>query len=114
MGASIGQTLPWRASSLRSRSEVKGNGQKQQKMDLYVEPKALVGTLSELPQIGHTRTCDCPPNHISCVTAKDWLKSQVAVWEFYYEGRDIRDKKIHPAVYPISLPARCIGLFTHR
>jgi DNA modification methylase len=70
--------------------------------------------MNALSEIGHVRICGCPPNHISCVTAKDWLKSQVAVWEFYYEGRDIRDKKIHPAVYPISLPARCIGLFTHR
>lgn len=64
--------------------------------------------------IGYTRTCDCPPNHINCLTAKDWIQGQVAVWEFFYEKRDIRDKSIHPAVFPIGLPAKCIDLFTHR
>ncbi len=39
---------------------------------------------------------------------------QVAVWEFFYEKRDIRDKNIHPAVFPIGLPKKCIELFTHK
>lgn len=64
--------------------------------------------------IGFERTCDCPPNHINCLTAKEWIQHQIAVWEFYYEKRDIRDKKIHPAVFPIALPAKCINLFSHR
>jgi len=64
--------------------------------------------------IGYTRTCDCPPNHINCLTAKEWIQGQVAVWEFFYKKRDIRDKSIHPAVFPIGLPAKCIELFTHR
>jgi len=38
----------------------------------------------------------------------------VAIWEFYYEKRDIRDKDVHPAVFPISLPKKCIELFTHK
>jgi len=42
------------------------------------------------------------------------MQSQIAVWEFFYEKRDIRDKNIHPAVFPISLPTKCIGLFTHQ
>jgi DNA modification methylase len=63
----------------------------------------------------HTeRTCDCPANHINCLTAKEWLKAQIGVWQFYYEGRDIRDKDVHPATYPIALSTRCIELFTHR
>jgi len=37
----------------------------------------------------------------------------VAVWEFFYEKRDIRDKNIHPAMFPIALPMKCIRLFTH-
>ena len=45
----------------------------------------------------HTRLCDCPENHLSCITAKEWVKSQIGVWQFYYEARDIRDKKLHPA-----------------
>jgi len=64
--------------------------------------------------IGFERICDCPGNRINCLTAKEWIKNQVAIWELYYESRDIRDKSVHPASYPISLPARCIELFTHR
>ena len=63
--------------------------------------------------IGYKRLCKCPPNHINCLTAKEWIQSQVAIWEFFYEKRDIRDKNIHPAVFPIGLPAKCIKLFTH-
>ncbi|MFQ5858749.1 MAG: DNA methyltransferase [Anaerolineae bacterium] len=47
------------------------------------------------------------------MTAKEWLKAQIGVWQFYYEGRDIRDKKQHPATFPISLAAQVISLFTH-
>jgi len=64
--------------------------------------------------IGFKRTCDCPDGKLNCLSAKDWIKNQVAIWECYYEKRDIRDKEIHPAAFPISLPARCIELFTHR
>jgi len=64
--------------------------------------------------IAFEKTCHCPPNHINCLNAKQWMKGQVAVWEFSYEKRDIRDKNIHPAVFPIALPARCIELFTHK
>ena len=60
------------------------------------------------------KICDCPLNHINCLNAKQWMKNQVAIWEFSYEKRDIRDKNTHPAVFPIGLPARCIELFTHR
>lgn len=64
--------------------------------------------------ISFKRSCNCPPNHINCLNAKQWMKNQVAVWEFSYEKRDIRDKNIHPAVFPIGLPAKCIELFTHK
>src|SRR3990167_5773828 len=65
-------------------------------------------------KIGFKKTCNCPDNHINCLNAKDWIKHQVAIWEFFYEKRDIRDKKIHPAVFPIALPKKCIDLFTHK
>lgn len=65
-------------------------------------------------EINFTKTCLCPENHINCLTAKDWIKNQVAIWDLYYEKRDIRDKDIHPAVFPISLPKKCIELFTHK
>jgi len=63
--------------------------------------------------IGYTRTCGCEPGHLNCMTAKDWLKSQIGVWQFSYEGRDIRDKKAHPATFPIALAKQVIALFTH-
>lgn len=65
-------------------------------------------------EINTSKTCNCEPNHINCLTAKEWMKNQVAIWEFFYEKRDVRDKKIHPAVFPIGLPKKCIELFTHK
>jgi DNA modification methylase len=70
--------------------------------------------VSNKVEIGHKKTCSCPDNHINCLTAKEWLKSQVAVQSFYYKSRDVRDKDIHPAVYPIALPSHFIKLFTHQ
>ena len=64
--------------------------------------------------IDYKKTCSCPDNHSNCLTAKDWVRNQVAIWEFFYEKRDIRDKDIHPAVFPIALPKKCIQLFTHK
>jgi DNA modification methylase len=61
----------------------------------------------------HTRTCNCQSNHLNCLTAGEWLKCMMGVWQFAYEGRDIRDKSIHPAVFPIGLAKRVINLFTH-
>jgi len=63
--------------------------------------------------IGYQRTCSCKKNHINCMTAKEWLKCQLGVWQFYYEKRDIRKKDLHPATFPISLAKKVIELFTH-
>ena len=71
------------------------------------QPRAML-------DIGCGKTCDCLPSHINCLTAKEWIKNQLGVWQFNYESRDIRDKSLHPAVYPISLSSRLISLFTHR
>jgi DNA modification methylase len=48
------------------------------------------------------------------MTPKEWLKSQLGVWQFTYESRDIRDKTIHPATFPIALCKKVIELFTHQ
>jgi len=64
-------------------------------------------------KISNTRTCDCGPTNLNCMTAKEWLKSQLGVWQFSYEERDIRDKTIHPATFPLSLSRKIIELFTH-
>lgn len=68
---------------------------------------------SLLLDIGHQRTCDCTGNKLNCMTAKEWIKSQLGVWQFNYEKRDIRDKNLHPATFPISLAKRIIELFSH-
>ena len=64
--------------------------------------------------INHKRTCNCGKTHINCLNPKEWLKNQIALWEFFYETRDVRDREIHPAVFPIALPKKCIELFTHK
>jgi len=64
--------------------------------------------------IGYKKTCNCPDNHLNCLTAKEWIKNQIGVWQFNYEKRDIRDKNLHPATFPIALAKRCIELFTHQ
>ncbi len=63
--------------------------------------------------INSERTCVCSPSHINCLTAKEWLKNQIGVWQFFYESRDIRDKTLHPATFPISLAKKIISLFSH-
>lgn len=64
--------------------------------------------------IGYKRTCICNGTKINCLTAKDWLKCQLGVWQFIYEKRDVRDKELHPATFPISLARKVIELFTHQ
>jgi DNA modification methylase len=63
--------------------------------------------------IGYQRICHCERSHINCMKAKEWLRSQLGVWQFNYEARDIRKKDIHPATFPISLAKKVIELFTH-
>jgi len=69
---------------------------------------------SKIIDIGHIKTCNCKDNHISCITAKEWMRAMVGIREFYYKKRDIRDKNVHPAVYPIALPAHFIETLTHK
>jgi len=64
-------------------------------------------------KMSHTRTCNCGPTNLNCMTAREWLKSQLGVWQFFYEERDIRDKNLHPATFPLSLSRKVIELFTH-
>lgn len=83
----------------------------QMQLPLTVKPNTYFYRRA-LP-IGHVRTCDCDSGHINCLTAKEWIKCQLGVWQVGYEKRDIRDKSIHPATFPISLAKKVIALFTH-
>src|SRR5690606_16825521 len=64
--------------------------------------------------INFSKTCDCKPTHINCLTASQWIKHQLGVWEFYYEKRDIRNRNLHPATFPLSLAKKIIELFSHQ
>ena len=76
--------------------------------------KFVVQVKSKKLDIATNRSCECEPSHINCLTAKEWIKCQLGVWQFNYEKRDIRDKEKHPATFPISLARRCIELFSHQ
>ncbi len=103
--------------------EVSPNNNRSQVLETeHTTKKNKTGTMSYpihktrnmLLDIGYNRTCDCPKTHINCLPAKEWLKCQLGVWQFTYGGRDIRDKKLHPATFPISLARKVIDLFTHK
>lgn len=64
--------------------------------------------------VPYKRSCQCGATNINCLTAKEWLKSQLGVWQFMYETRDVRDKNLHPATFPISLARRIIEQFSHK
>ena len=64
--------------------------------------------------IEYEKSCDCTSNKLNCMTAKEWIKSQLGVWQFTYEKRDVRNKEIHPATFPISLSKKVIELFSHK
>jgi len=78
------------------------------------QKEKLGSAMKEKIKIPHERTCSCKPTHINCLNGKEWVKSQVGIQEFFYEKRDIRDKNVHPAVYPIALPAKWIDVLTHK
>jgi hypothetical protein len=65
--------------------------------------KPRLSSPSKKIDIGFTKTCSCKDNHLNCLTPKEWMKSQLGVWEFFYEKRDIRKKELHPATFPIAL-----------
>lgn len=60
------------------------------------------------------RECNCKPQALNCLAAKEWLKCQLGVWTFKYDSTDMRDKTKHPATFPVSLPAKIIELMTHK
>lgn len=65
-------------------------------------------------EIDNTRLCDCKKGFLSCIEAREWMKNQIGVWQFMYEPRDIRDKNVHPAVFPVAMAKRVIEQFTHK
>ena len=85
-------------------------------MEQMVLPRVIVETepsyRTVLP-ISYIKTCECRPNNLNCMTAKDWIKCQLGVWQFTYEKRDIRDRQVHPATFPLSLSTKIIKLFSH-
>ncbi|MBN1571766.1 MAG: site-specific DNA-methyltransferase [Deltaproteobacteria bacterium] len=93
--------------------DIKKNKNYQEKETLPIQILAGDELHKKKLKISYSRSCECKPKHINCLSAKEWLKSQLGVWQFYYEKRDIRDKSIHPATFPIALARKVIELFTH-
>jgi len=97
----------------RSKARVEAQTETRDKV-MSAWTQAVQGDQVEKPlAIGYQRMCTCPPTHINCMSPKEWLKSQLGVWQVNYEARDIRDKTVHPATFPIALSRRVIELFTH-
>ena len=69
--------------------------------------------MSQFVDIDNQRLCNCKKGFLSCIEAKEWMKNQIGVWNFQYEQRDIRDKNLHPAAFPIAMAKRVIEQFTH-
>lgn len=63
--------------------------------------------------IKHEKLCGCPVNHLNCLDAHGFVKKEIPVWSFAYEGRDVRNKDLHPATFPIALARSVIDTFTH-
>jgi DNA modification methylase len=80
----------------------------------YLTVRETQAVYSGKIDIPYQRVCNCKPTNINCQTPKDWIKSQLGVWQFTYEKRDIRDRQLHPATFPISLARKVIDLFSHR
>ncbi len=80
----------------------------------YLTVRETQAVYSQKIDIPSHRTCHCKPTHINCQSPKEWIKSQLGVWQFNYEKRDIRDRTLHPATFPISLARKVIELFSHR
>lgn len=85
----------------------------RENLAVYPVSTPSLSTLSKKLDVGFQRSCVCKNSNINCMTPKEWLKSQIGVWQFFYEKRDIRDRNVHPATFPISLSKKIISLFTH-
>lgn len=104
------------ADEAKTKTPLKKTSKKKSstKTKIFSIPEDFTYKKNSYLAINTEKICECKPNHLNCMTAKEWLKSQLGVWEFYYEKRDIRDKKLHPATFPISLATKVIELFSHK
>jgi len=80
----------------------------------YQQSSVAAEQAIDLSTLQYERICVCRPNNLNCMTAKEWIKSQLGVWQVNYEKRDLRDKELHPATFPIQLARRIIELFSHK
>ncbi|MEW6087723.1 MAG: DNA methyltransferase [bacterium] len=85
----------------------------KENLAVYSAPTSSVSSFLKKLNIDFKKSCNCKNSNLNCMTPKEWLKSQIGVWQFFYEKRDIRDKTVHPATFPISLSKKIISLFTH-
>ena len=88
--------------------------QTSEALEISMDVQERQKLIAEIAGINTEKTCECPASHLNCMTAKEWIKAQIGVWQFYYESRDVRNKELHPATFPISLAKRVIDLFSHK
>ena len=50
--------------------------------------------------IDFKRSCDCASNHLNCLTAREWMKAQIGVWQFYYESGTSATRRCTPRPSP--------------
>jgi DNA modification methylase len=64
-----------------------------------------------------TRTCNCSPDALNCLTKREWLRNQVPIW--WFNAKELNTKfdsfshQRHPAVFPTALAKRVIKNYTH-
>ncbi len=95
-----------------AEKELENADHNARKLPLVIRPDNLDYFQRILP-IRYDRTCQCKATSLNCMPPKEWIKSQLGVWRFTYEKRDVSKKEIHPATFPISLSKQVIALFTH-
>ncbi len=98
-------------STLEAKENVKKKTRKKLPQADPLTP--LQAENSKIIDINFLKICEHTGNNINCLTPKEWMKNQLGVWEFFYEKRDIRNKELHPATFPLSMARKVIELFTH-
>ena len=59
----------------------------QEEAKEYLTARETQALYSGRTDIQYQRVCNCKPTHINCQTPKEWIKSQLGVWQFTYEKK---------------------------
>ena len=62
-------------------------------------------------EINFRKTCSCPDSHINCLTPKEWVKGQVAIWEFLVDIRIGQYPDGRPHDHMRTIPPKVLKTF---